>query len=156
MSAFGRRRPSVTAPTAKIEPEKFIIVNVMADAVFAGQELLELLMDADMTFGEMSIFHRLNDQGFSEFSLTNAVEPGTFEIGTMGEMSTRGITLFMRVHELAEPLHVYDEMIAVAAKVAEELGGMVLDESRSVITAQTIEHCRQDIRDFQFRHSVSA
>jgi hypothetical protein len=38
--------------------------------------------------------------------------------------------------------------------LSEELGGTIKDQTRSVMTTQTIEYCRQEIRDFQFRHSV--
>ena len=62
--------------------------------------------------------------------------------------------MFMRVHELADPCHVYEELLNVATVIAEELGGSIQDQTRSVMTSQTIEHCRQEIRDFQFRHSA--
>ncbi|MEX1237050.1 MAG: cell division protein ZipA C-terminal FtsZ-binding domain-containing protein, partial [Pseudomonadales bacterium] len=104
-----------------------------------------------MQFGEMEIFHRM-EQGESVFSLVNAVEPGTFDINQMGELQTPAVSLFMRAHEQDEPLRIYDEMIAVAQALAEELDGEVKDESRSVVTPQTIEHCREEIRDYQHRH----
>jgi cell division protein ZipA len=153
--------PAKAPPAQKVEvqhgdkPEKFIIVNVLADeGQFAGDELLNTLTSHGMTHGDMDIFHRLNDQSFSEFSLTNAVEPGTFDLSTLASEPTPGVTLFMRVHELADPIHVYDQMIEVAQAIAGELGGTVRDETRSVVTSQTIEHCRQGIRDFQYRHSA--
>ena len=34
------------------------------------------------------------------------------------------------------------------------LNGEVRDETRSVMTPQTIEHCRQSIREFQYKHSA--
>ena len=143
-------------PTRKADqPEKFIVINVLADDdFFNGQQLLETLVNLDMSFGEMNIFHRLNEDGFSEFSLANAVEPGTFDLADMDSMQTPGITMFMRVHELADPEHVFDQLINVATVLSEELGGTIKDQSRSVMTTQTIKHCRQEIRDFQFRHSA--
>ena len=60
----------------------------------------------------------------------------------------------MRVHELAAPLQVLDSMLSVANTIAQELNGEVRDETRSVMTPQTIEHCRQSITDFHFKHSA--
>jgi len=145
------------APPARMldQPELFIVINVMADdEYFDGQGLLETLVETNMTHGDMNIFHRLDDNGFSEFSLTNAVEPGTFDLNDINSMQTPGVTMFMRVHELADPCHVYEELLNVATIIAEELGGSIQDQTRSVMTSQTIEHCRQEIRDFQFRHSA--
>ena len=62
--------------------------------------------------------------------------------------------MFMGVHELMDPEQVYNELINVAIVLSEELGGTIKDQTRSVMTTQTIEYCRQEIRDFQFRHSV--
>ena len=156
-------KPAVKAPPAKApseetppsKPEKFVVINVLAlDEPFPGQHLLEILVDADMSFGDMDIFHKLLPDGEPAFSLASAVVPGTFDPATMETFSTPGVTLFMRVHELAEPVKVLDDMLAVAESIAVELGGEICDESRSVMTPQTIEHCRQSIQDFQFRHSA--
>jgi len=152
------KAPPAKAPaeeTAPPKPEKFVVINVLAlDDPFPGQRLLEIFVNADMSFGEMNIFHKLLPDGEPAFSLASAVVPGTFDPASMDSFSTRGVTLFMRVHELAEPIQVLDDMLAVAESIAVELGGEICDESRSVMTPQTIEHCRQSIREFQFRHSA--
>ena len=56
--------------------------------------------------------------------------------------------------ELAEPLQVLDSMLAVADRIAQDLNGDVRDETRSVMTPQTIEYCRQSITEFLFKHSA--
>ena len=148
--------PPKASQARKVDrPEKFVVINIFADdEFFDGQELLEALVHLDMSYGEMNIFHRLNEDGFSEFSLANAVEPGTFDLADMHSMRTPGVTMFMGVHELMDPEQVYNELINVAIVLSEELGGTIKDQTRSVMTTQTIEYCRQEIRDFQFRHSV--
>lgn len=147
------KAPSEETPPSK--PEKFVVINVLAlGDPFPGQHLLEILVNADMSFGDMEIFHKLLPDGEPAFSLASAVVPGTFDPATMETFSTPGVTLFMRVHELAEPVKVLDDMLAVAESIAVELGGEISDESRSVMTPQTIEHCRQSIQEFQFRHSA--
>ena len=134
-------------------PEMFVVINVLALAdPFPGESLLRILAEGDMTFGEMDIFHRLADDEI-RFSLANAVEPGTFDLAAISEFSTPGVTMFMRVHELREPVVALDEMLALADAIALELGGELRDETRSVMTPQTIEHCRESIREFQFKHA---
>ncbi|MEX2487927.1 MAG: cell division protein ZipA [Pseudomonadales bacterium] len=135
-------------------PEKILVINVLArDNKFNGQKLLETLVDLDMTFGEMDIFHRLDEFGEPCFSLANAVEPGTFHLATMDELVTPGVILFMKAHEREDPVSDYNNMLEVANRLAEELGGELRDETRSVLTPQTIEHCRQDIRDYKLKYA---
>ena len=147
-------RKASSADVVAEVPEMFVVINVLALAEpFHGQSLLEILLEGDMTYGEMDIFHR--QVGYEVwFSLANAVEPGTFDIATMNTFTTPGVTMFMCVHELMEPARALDEMLAVANAIALELGGEVRDETRSVMTPQTIEHCRQSIREFQFKHTA--
>ena len=137
------------------KPEMFVVIYVLAlDEPFLGQGLVEVLLNSGMTFGEMDIFHQLDDEGAQLFSLASAVEPGTFNLSSLDEFSTPGISLFMRVHELAAPLQVLDSMLSVANRVAQELNGEVRDETRSVMTPQTIEHCRQSLTEFLYKHSA--
>lgn len=137
------------------KPEKFVVINVLAlDEPFSGERLQKILQAGGMAFGEMNIFHHLSEEGEPLFSLASAVEPGTFDLAAMDRFSTPGVTLFMRVHELTDPLRVLDQLLAVADAIAQELNGEVRDETRSVMTPQTIEYCRQNIREFQFKHSA--
>jgi len=137
------------------KPEMFVVIYVLAlDEPFLGQGLVEVLLNSGMTFGEMNIFHQLDDQGAQLFSLASAVEPGTFNLSSLDQFSTPGVSLFMRVHELEAPLRVLDSMLSVAGRVAQELNGEVRDETRSVMTPQTIEHCRQSLTEFLYKHSA--
>ena len=139
---------------AKEKPEHFVVLYVSAvGEPFEGQALLEALVEQGMVFGDMDIFHRLDDEGQPMFSLVNAVEPGTFDVAAMSETQTPAVSLFLRAHVVAEPLGAYNEMVEVARALADELGGEVKDESRSVLTPQTIEHCREEIRAYQHRYS---
>ncbi|MFT6436992.1 MAG: cell division protein ZipA [Candidatus Azotimanducaceae bacterium] len=134
-------------------PERFVILYVAAvHEPFAGQQLLECLLEQGMNFGEMDIFHRCSNSGKILFSTANAVAPGTFVVSEMHQINTPAISLFMRAHELNDPLAVYDQMIEVAQNLALDLVGEVKDESRSVLTPQAIEHGRQSLIEFVHRY----
>ena len=137
------------------ESEMFVVIYVLAlDEPFLGQALVDILLDSGMAFGEMDIYHQLDDSDAQLFSLASAIEPGTFNLSSIDQFSTPGVSLFMRVHELAAPLQVLDSMLSVANSIAQKLNGEVRDETRSVMTPQTKEHCRQSITEFLFKHSA--
>jgi cell division protein ZipA len=159
---FARKAPKIeedqsaeeaASPTGK--SEMFVVIYVLAlDEPFLGQPLVNILLDSGMIFGEMDIYHQLDDSATQLFSLASAVEPGTFNLSSIDQFSTPGVSLFMRVHELAAPLQVLDAMLSVANSIAQELNGEVRDETRSVMTPQTKEHFRQSITEFLFKHSA--
>ena len=134
-------------------PERFVILYVAAiHGPFEGQHLLECLLDQGMTFGEMDIFHRTSDAGKILFSSANAVAPGTVVVSEMHQIKTPAISLFMQANLLNDPLAAYDQMVEVAQNLALDLVGEVKDESRSVLTPQTIEHGRQSLVEFVHRY----
>ena len=121
---------------------------------FAGQQLLEALVDEGMRFGAMDIFHRHSENDGSGdvlFSIANSVEPGTFNLNTIGEMETPGISFFIDLGAVDEPKAAFSTMLETIAGCMEKLGGELKDETGSAVTKQTVEHYKQRVRDFQRR-----
>ena len=135
-------------------PEHFVVLYVTAvdGQKMTGQSLLESLVEHELQFGEMDIFHRLDPSGQSLFSLVNAVEPGSFDLQAIDALETPAVSLFMRAHEVSDPVTVFDEMMSLAKHIADDLGADIRDETRSAVTPQTTAHLRQELEDYQFRH----
>lgn len=86
------------------------------------------------------------------FSMANAPKPGTFDLDDIEGFSTRAVSFFLSLPGPRHPKQAFDVMVAAAArKLAHELGGELKDDQRSVMTAQTIEHYRQRIVEFERR-----
>ena len=79
------------------------------------------------------------------------VHPGVFDIDNMGDFTTPGLVFFLSLPGPLDMMQAFDYMLETAQAVSRNLGGDVLDETRSVITRQTLEHCRQKIRDLERR-----
>lgn len=136
------------------EPEEVLIINVMAHKgeMFKGGDLLDIILKCGMRYGSMDIFHRYSDakgEGALLFSMANMVKPGTFDLDAMDEFETPGVSLFMTLPINADSMQSFDLMADTARAIAETLNGELKDEQRSVMTRQTLEHCRQRIRDFE-------
>ena len=137
-----------------VEPEEVIVINVMArkDEYFSGKDLLPIILQQGMQLGKMSIFHKHADgDGNSPvmFSMANMVKPGTFDISQMDEFTTPGVSFFLQLPNSLGNMKCFEQMLKAANHIRETLHGELKDEHRSVITRQTIEHCRQRIQDFE-------
>lgn len=137
-----------------LEPSEVIVINVMAKRgrVFAGDDLLHLLITAGLKFGDMNIFHKRlsNDsQGPIIFSVANILNPGTFDLNNMEEFTTLGISLFLALPSPINNLDAFEKMLDVAQQIRDTLDGELKDDHRNGMTAQTIEHYRQRVRDFE-------
>lgn len=136
-----------------------IVLHVMAlkEQPFPGGRLKSALLEADLCYGSMKIFHRHENSdgtGAVLFSVANSVNPGTFDLNGMEDFSSPGVSLFYTMPEVEKPGQVFDIMLAVAEKIANELGGVISDESRNSLTRQMIEHYRQRIAEFSRRRLV--
>ncbi|OMH30067.1 cell division protein ZipA [Motiliproteus sp. MSK22-1] len=131
-----------------------LVINVAGRNPLPGKPLFRLLEACAMEFGDMNIFHRYEDgpsQGAIQFSMANAIKPGYFDLSQADHFETPAVTFFLDMSEPRELMNAFDCMLATAQCVADNLDGQLKDENRSVMRSQTIEHYRQEIRDYERR-----
>ena len=136
-------------------PEVFMF-NVVARSKqgFHGGDILHILLACDLRFGDMGFFHRHEREagrGAVQFSVANMMQPGVSDIDNMAEMATPGLVFFLTLPGPVDMMQAFDYMLETAKAVARNLDADVLDESRSVVSKQTMEHNRQKIRDLELR-----
>ncbi|MBI42160.1 cell division protein ZipA [uncultured Marinobacter sp.] len=152
--ATERRPNQPLAGANRPEAREVIVINVLArkGEQFQGAALKKLFEACGLEHGDMDIYHRHEEPDTTspvQFSVANAVEPGTFRPEDMPALSTPGISFFMSLPGPSNAMQAFDFMLETAQCVVRNLGGELKDERRSVMTPQTVEHCRQRIREFE-------
>ncbi len=147
-------------PREKSPVEEVLIINVMAPErdCFEGNDILRAMMVAGMRFGEMNIFHYHQGGGADGpvvFSLANMVVPGVFNLAQMEEFTTPGLSLFLALPIEGSAIKAFEQLLATSRQIAEQLGGELKDENRSVFTGQTAEHYRQRVMEYQRRKALA-
>ncbi|MGV8919866.1 MAG: cell division protein ZipA [Pseudomonas sp.] len=152
-----RRADDTARRTEDLPPvEEVLVISVISrdESGFKGPALLQNILESGLRFGEMDIFHRhesMAGNGEVLFSMANAVKPGVFDLDDIDHFSTRAVSFFLGLPGPRHPKQAFDVMVAAARKLAHELNGELKDDQRSVMTAQTIEHYRQRIVEFERR-----
>ncbi len=155
IQAAKQKKVEDKAPAAGGRKDEIIVVNVISKSEegFKGYQLLDLVEACGMEMGRMNIFHR-HEHGMGEgpvqFSMANAVEPGTFAEG-FEDTFIPGVSFFVQLPGPDDSMKAFEYMIETAQCLARNLGGELRDERQSAMTGQTIEHGRQRVREFERR-----
>lgn len=147
------RQPKQNSSRVPQKPDLIVSFTLLSkQESFNGEKLLHCMLSRGLRFGDMDIFHRhkyTSGEGPIQFSLANALKPGTFNLDDMNSFKTRAVTLFMILPGPQEPLKAYELMLETAQHLATELDGQLLDDTKSVLTQQTIQHFKEQIVDFE-------
>ncbi len=126
-----------------------IWVLAKSGASLDGQKLLDVFMSNDLHY-DGEVFRKLSpNTGEQWFTVANGVEPGTFDLSNMETLATPRLVLLLHLSVADDPGVVFEDMLEVAQSIAVALDGELKDEHMSGISRQTIEHCRQRIRDYK-------
>lgn len=142
------------AAAAQELPERILALYVQArhNRVFEGSVIVRALVAVDMHFGEMSIYHHYGVGQLLApaplFSAANMFEPGTLNPAEMQSFTTSGIALFMRLPNLREAGLVFELLLNTAQRLAEQLDGDVLDDTRQPLSSRGIEQLRELVKPY--------
>ncbi len=141
---------TIKTPEPKAAPAKptlpalieFSIV-ARADAGFNGEDLFDAFERAGLVYGSVKVFERVDSNRLVDFAVASMIEPGTFPDSGLAEFYCPGIVFYMQPREVDNPLAVFDDFMETVDTLAVELDGVVWDNQRQPLTAETIAQFRQ-------------
>lgn len=152
--------PGVDIPPEDGE-EKIVVLTVMAPrgSRFSIGDVIRVLENAGLRLTEGGFLRRGLDTGRRKvtlFTAANIVEPGTFDVDSQDTATTPGIALIMQLPGPFDGPATFEQMLTIARRTAEQLGGMVLDGRRCDLTHQAIEHIREELLEYRRRAHLAS
>ncbi|MDH5216161.1 MAG: cell division protein ZipA C-terminal FtsZ-binding domain-containing protein [Gammaproteobacteria bacterium] len=141
------------ASQAKTE-DMFVVLHVVAPEgmAFTGNAITHAMEECNLVYGDFKIFHYPHPQNdsLSLFSVVNMLKPGFFDADKMLDLTTTGISFFMRIPVMpGHHLDVFTTMLATAQAMSRKLGGSLLNEKHDLLTQMHVDTIKQKIEIFE-------
>lgn len=141
--ALRREAAKPAAPRYELPGLIEFSIVARADQGFNGEELFDAFERVGLKYGSVKVFERVDKNRMVDFAVASMVDPGTFPDTDLDDFYCPGIVFFMQPREVDQPLAVFDDFIETMDILAEELDGVVWDNQRQPLTAETIAQFRQ-------------
>jgi len=114
-----------------------------------GPDIIVAAEKAGLVYGYMGVFHRLvehHPERGPVFSVANILKPGNFDMADIQSLQTPAIAFFLTLPAPVPALDAWETMLPTAERMAELLGGLVLDEQREILGRKRIGEIRDELR----------
>ncbi|WP_151707060.1 cell division protein ZipA C-terminal FtsZ-binding domain-containing protein [Acinetobacter sp. TUM15064] len=139
--------------------ESFIALNVYPERrALSGEKTLKVLMKYGLRFGEMSCFHRYNEDGtkllFSVLQITDTGMDG-FDLENLSTDPIKGLAFFLALPH-RDVQNAFDTMDSISRLIGREIDGTVYDQNNQEFTPQLREHWRHLAIDYRAGQAIDA
>lgn len=116
------------------------------------EQIVLALRNSGLQRGKYGIFHYFSDQGAedkdAEFSVANLIEPGSFDLSDIKGNVIPGMTFFMVLPGVGDPIARFDRMVSIARDLKQLLEAELLDEEGSFWSIQRERYVREEIIEY--------
>jgi cell division protein ZipA len=119
---------------------------------FNGLSISKAADEVGMVYGHMNIFHHFGPgklhSGQPLFSLANMHEPGSFDLGRMSDLKTKGLAVFMYSPASIDASVVFELYLNTTQRLAKHLGGTVRTADNKELSNASINSLREKAESF--------
>jgi cell division protein ZipA len=138
---------------AQASPDRVITLRLVPRSdELDTQRAIRALTGAGLKHGRYGIFHRDGVAGEPAFSVASLTEPGTFDLANVQDTTIAGLSFFIVLPGVGDPVARFDAMVETARALSVELQGDLHDERGSSWSIQRERCLREEI--IEYRHQA--
>ena len=145
------------APAAH-PPERIVALRFVSKTnQFDSTEVVAALFDVGLEHGRYDIFH-FPDRAHpaeAQFSVASLTEPGSFDLDRLDGKPIAGMSFFMVLPGVGDPVDRFDTMLEIARSLAYKLDAELLDDSGSSWSIQRERYIREELISYRLQWSPS-
>ena len=86
------------------------------------------------------------------FSVARLTEPGSFDLARLAESEIPGLSIFLSLPGVGDPVARFDAMMETTRALARELDAEILDEKGSSWSIQRERYLREELIQYRHQH----
>ncbi len=139
----------VDLPQSNQASEDILVLYITSPShiSFNGLSISKAADEVGMIYGHMNIFHHFGPgklhSGQPLFSVANMHEPGSFDLGRMADLKTKGLAVFMYSPASIDASVVFELFLNTTQRLAELLGGTVRTSDNELLNNAAISSLRE-------------
>ena len=139
--------PPAAPRIEKVIALRFVPISGELDAV----EAVAALQDAGLEHGRYGIFHRHHSPYSDEalFSVASLTEPGSFDLERLDEAPLVGMSFFMILPGIGDPVGRFDTMVETARTLARLLDAELFDDRGTLWSIQRERYIREELISYR-------
>lgn len=138
---------------ARASPDRVITLRLVPRGdEFDTERTVKALMRAGLKHGRHGIFHRDGVASEPAFSVASLTEPGSFDLDSLQGTTIAGLSFFVVLPGVGDPVARFDAMVETARALSVQLQADLRDERGSSWSIQRERYLREEI--IEYRHQA--
>ncbi len=139
----------------------FVPITIIArhGRKFTGENIKFAMEESNFYLDRSGVYYLdvKDQQGFQQklLGLANIVEPGTFDEEKLGTFDSPGLILYLHLPAPIEAREAFLILINKGRDLAAKLSGDMCDDTRSILTNQTISHLKEKVEAYRFKQKMT-
>jgi len=139
----------------------FVPITIIArhGRKFTGENIKYAIEECGFYLDRSGVFYLdvKDQQGFQQklLGLANIVEPGTFDEEKLCTFDSPGLVLYLHLPAPIEARDAFSTLIEKGRELSALLSGDMCDETRSILTNQTISHLKEKVEAYRFKQKMT-
>jgi len=138
---------------ARASPDRVITLRLIPRGdELSTERTVTALIGAGLKHGRYGIFHRDGVADEPAFSVASLTEPGSFDLANVQGATIAGLSFFIVLPGMGDPVARFDGMVETARALSVELEADLHDERGSSWSVQRERYLREEI--IEYRHQA--
>ena len=140
-------------PRKPAAPDRVITLRLIprGDDELSMERAVVALTGAGLKHGRYGIFHKEDVTGEPAFSVASLTETGTFDLANLHETTIAGLSFYVVLPGIGDPVARFDAMVETARALSVELAADLHDERGSSWSVQRERYLREEIIEYRLQ-----